>query len=200
MRQILRFSLFFALSETDLLHDRRKRLSYDRNDLARDECRKDRALSDTDSRITEGDQVKEYDRKNHAEQDNCAVHDSLDFCEGLTSFLGDSHCHALHGHRNEIHIQIQEDAECYEHNTHALHSQTSDVPSGKEEISYHPFREVDKISKDRGKDDLEQVDRIELFTQKQDLHKDIEAEYDRNAGSGLHFYDITDDIRERVDG
>ena len=200
MRKILRFSLFFALSEADFLNDRRERLSYDRNYLAGDERREDRTLSDTDSRIAEGDQMQERDREDHAEQDNCAVYDSLNLCEGLISLLCDGHCHAFHGHWNEVHIQIQEDTECYEYNTDALHSQTSDISAGEEEISYHPLSEVDKISKDRRKDDLEQVDRIELFPQKQDLHKDIEAEYDRNAGSGFHFYDITDDIRERVDG
>ena len=200
MRKILRFSLFFALSEADLLNDRRERLSYDRDDLARDKRREDRALSDTDSRIAEGDQVKEYDSKDHTEQDNCAVHNSLDLCEGLVNLLGNGHCHSLHRHRNEVHVQIQEDTECYEYNTDALHSQTSDISSGEEEISYHPLCEIDKISKDRGKDNLEQVDRIELLSQQQNLHKDIEAEYDRNAGSGFHFYDITDDIRERVDG
>ena len=192
--------LFLFLAEADFLHDRRKRLSYDRDHLACDERREDRALSNADSRITEGDQMQERDRKDHAEQNYCAVYDRLDLCERLIDLLGDGHCHAFHGHWNEIHIQIQKDSECYEYNTHALHSKTSDISSGEEEIADHPLREVDKISKDRGKNDLEQVYRIELFAQKQDLYKDIEAEYDRDAGAGLHFYNITDDIRERVDG
>ena len=48
-------------------------------------------------------------------------------------------------------------------------------------------------------DDLGQIDRIEFFAKKDDLHKNVNTKYDRHAGSGLHFYNVTDDIRKRID-
>ena len=96
-------------------------------------------------------------------------------------------------------LAIEKYAERYEDNTDALHAQTSDISSGKEEVSDHPLREVDKISKDRREDDLSQVDRVEFFAEKDDLHKDVKTKYDRHAGSRLHFYNVTDDIRKRID-
>ena len=182
------FRLLFALAEADLLHDGRKRLSYDLDHLAGDQRREDRALSDTDARIPEGDQVQANDRQDHADQDDRAVHDSFDLREGLADFLGDRHRHALHRHRDKIHVQIEKYSECYEYNADTLHSQTSNISSGEKKISDHPLREIDKIAKYGGKDNLEQVDRIKFLAENDDLHKDVEAKYDRHTGAGLHFY------------
>ena len=193
------YAFLFALAKADLLNDGRKRFSDDFDHLAGNQSREDRALSDADSGIPEGDQVQADDCQDYAEQNDRAVHNGLDLREGLSDFFSDRHCHALHGHGDKFHIQVQKYAERYEDNTDALHAQTSDISSGKKEISYHPLREVDKISKDRGEDDLGQVDRVEFFAEKDDLHKDVKTKYDRHAGSRLHFYNVTDDIRKRID-
>ena len=193
------YAFLFALAKADLLNDGRKRFSDDLDHFACDESRENGALSDADSRIPEGDQVQAGDCQDHAEQNDRAVHNGLDLREGLSDFFGDRHCHALHGHGDKFHIQVQKYAERYEDNTDALHAQTSDISSGKEEVSDHPLREVDKISKDRREDDLSQVDRVEFFAEKYDLHKDVKAKYYSHAGSGLHFYNVTDDIRKRID-
>ena len=168
------YAFLFALAKADFLNDGRKRFSDDLDHLAGNQRREDRALSDADSGIPEGDQVQADDCQDYAEQNDRAVHNGLD-------------------------IQVQKYAERYEDNTDALHAQTSDISSGKEEVSDHPLREVDKISKDRREDDLSQVDRVEFFAEKYDLHKDVKAKYYSHAGSGLHFYNVTDDIRKRID-
>lgn len=46
---------------------------------------------------------------------------------------------------------------------------------------------------------MEQIHRIELSAQDQDLNKDVEAEYGCHASAGLHFDDVTDHIGQGVD-
>ena len=67
-------------------------------------------------------------------------------------------------------------------------------------IANQRLGEVYEITKDRGKDDLQQVDGIKLLAQQQELQQDVEAENHRNAGAHGHVDDQADDIGQRIDG
>ena len=55
------YAFLFALAKADFLNDGRKRFSDDLDHLAGNQSREDRALSDADSGIPEGDQVQADD-------------------------------------------------------------------------------------------------------------------------------------------
>ena len=189
----------FLFSKADLSDVGGEVSAYDADHFAGDQGGQDGALPDADAGIPEGDQVEAEDSEQDADRDGGAVHDRFYGGKGFAGLFGNGQGHALHGHGDQVHLQVEENAEGYEDRAGALHEQAAGVAAGKEQVSDHPFGEIDKVSEDRGEDDLEEVDRIEFPAQQDDLYEDVKAEDGGHTCAGLSLQDVTDDVGEGVD-